>query len=60
VDLARLAVEAEQAVERLERLNHSNAQLYQQLEPIVGSFCPGLAAQPYHVHRYGGCQHCGS
>lgn len=60
VDLRQLAAEAERAVERLERLNHSNGQLYRELEPVVGSFCPGLAAQPYHVHRYGGCQHCGS
>jgi guanine deaminase len=58
VDLDKLAREAEAAVERLERLNHSNAQLYRELEPVVGSFCPGLAAQPFHVHRYGGCQHC--
>ena len=27
--------------------------LYQALEPLVGSFCPGLARTPYHVHRYG-------
>jgi guanine deaminase len=58
VDLDKLAREAEAAVERLERLNYSNAQLYRELEPVVGSFCPGLAAQPFHVHRYGGCQHC--
>jgi 5-methylthioadenosine/S-adenosylhomocysteine deaminase len=58
VDLDKLAREAEAAVERLERLNHSNAQLYLELEPVVGSFCPGLAAEPFHVHRYGSCQHC--
>jgi guanine deaminase len=58
VDLDKLAREAEAAVERLERLSHSNALLYRELEPVVGSFCPGLAAEPYHVHRYGGCQHC--
>ena len=23
------------------------------LEPVVGSYCPGLARMPYHVHRYG-------
>jgi hypothetical protein len=23
------------------------------LEPVVGSYCPGLARTPYHVHRYG-------
>jgi 5-methylthioadenosine/S-adenosylhomocysteine deaminase len=58
VDLAKLAAQAEEAVDRLERLNHANGELYRELEPVVGSFCPGLAAQPYHVHRYGSCQHC--
>ncbi|MDB5954830.1 amidohydrolase family protein [Ramlibacter sp.] len=58
VDLDRLAREAQAAVERLERLNHGNRELYARLEPVVGSFCPGLAAEPFHVHRYGGCQHC--
>jgi guanine deaminase len=58
VDLERLAREAESAVERLERLNHGNGELYARLEPVVGSFCPGLAAEPFHVHRYGSCQHC--
>ena len=23
------------------------------LAPVVGSYCPGLARVPYHVHRYG-------
>lgn len=57
VDMDKLALDAENAVERLERLNHGNHQLYCELEPLVGSFCPGLAAEPYHVHRYGACQH---
>lgn len=55
VDMEKLARDAENAVERLERLNQSNHALYCRLEPVVGSFCPGLAAQPYHVHRYGAC-----
>jgi 5-methylthioadenosine/S-adenosylhomocysteine deaminase len=57
VDMEKLAHEAENAVERLDKLNHANHQLYCELEPLVGSFCPGLAAEPFHVHRYGGCQH---
>ncbi|CAN7485662.1 amidohydrolase family protein [Variovorax sp. LjRoot130] len=57
VDMHKLARDAENAVERLERLNHSNHALYCELEPVVGSFCPGLAAEPFHVHRYGACQH---
>jgi hypothetical protein len=24
------------------------------LEPVVASFCPGLARTPHHVHRYAG------
>lgn len=55
VDLERLAHDAENAIERLEPLNRANHALYCELEPVVGSFCPGLAAQPYHVHRYGAC-----
>lgn len=57
VDMDKLALDAENAVERLERLNHANHALYCELEPLVGSFCPGLAAEPFHVHRYGACQH---
>ena len=57
VDMEKLARDAENAVERLERLNHANHALYCELEPVVGSYCPGLAAEPFHVHRYGACQH---
>ena len=53
VDLARLRERAEAARERLDAANADNRRLYEALEPIVGSFCPGLARMPYHVHRYG-------
>jgi 5-methylthioadenosine/S-adenosylhomocysteine deaminase len=53
IDLARLAREAESARARLEKLNRANRTLYQRLEPIVGSYCPGLAKMPLHIHRYG-------
>ena len=53
VDLAKLARDAENARERLEELNRENKALYERLEPIVGSFCPGLAKMPYHINRYG-------
>jgi len=33
--------------------NADNRRLYEALEPVVGSYCPGLARTPYHVHRYG-------
>jgi 5-methylthioadenosine/S-adenosylhomocysteine deaminase len=53
VDLARLAERAEAARERLAAANADNRALYEALEPIVGSHCPGLARAPYHIHRYG-------
>ena len=52
VDLTRLRDRAEAARERLAAANADNRRLYEALEPIVGSYCPGLARQPYHVHRY--------
>jgi guanine deaminase len=56
VDLARLRQRAEAARDRLASLNADNRRLYEALEPVVGSYCPGLAAIPYHVHRYGAHQ----
>jgi guanine deaminase len=52
VDLAKIAREAENARERLERLNRDNKALYERLEPIVGTFCPALAKQPLPINRY--------
>jgi 5-methylthioadenosine/S-adenosylhomocysteine deaminase len=57
VDLTKLAREAENARERLEKLNRENKNLYDRLEPIVGTFCPGLAKTPLHIHRYGASRH---
>jgi len=54
VDLAQLRQRAEAARERLAAANADNRRLYEALEPVVGSHCPGLAAAPYHVHRYVG------
>ncbi len=53
VDLAHLRDRAAAARDRLAAVNADNRQLYQALEPVVGSYCPGLARTPYHVHRYG-------
>jgi guanine deaminase len=53
VDLARLRDRVAAARERLAAANADNRRLYQALEPVVGSHCPGLASTPYHVHRYG-------
>ena len=52
MDLAKLAAEAEAASERLEALNAEWKGLFERLEPVVASFCPALAAQPYHLRRY--------
>ena len=52
VDLPRLAREAEAARERLEAANAGVKALVDRLSVVVGQFCPGLAAQSYHVRRY--------
>lgn len=57
VDLVKLAADAEKAHERLQAVNQPNKALYDQLEGIVGSFCPGLARTPHHVHRFGAPPH---
>jgi 5-methylthioadenosine/S-adenosylhomocysteine deaminase len=53
VDLGRLRDRVAAARERLAAANADSRHLYEALEPVVGSHCPGLAAAPYHVHRYG-------
>jgi 5-methylthioadenosine/S-adenosylhomocysteine deaminase len=53
VDMGRLRDRVEAARERLAAANADNRRLYDALEPVVGSYCPGLARTPYHVHRYG-------
>jgi guanine deaminase len=52
VDLPKLARDAENARERLARLNRDNKALYERLEPVVGTFCPALAKTAYHINRY--------
>jgi guanine deaminase len=52
VDLARLGREAEAARDRLEAATADAKALFENLSPIVASFCPGLAAVPYQVRRY--------
>ncbi len=53
VDLARLRDRVTAARDRLAAANVDNRRLYEALVPVVGSYCPGLAGTPYHVHRYG-------
>ncbi len=56
VDLARLRRRVEAARDRLAAANADNRRLYEALEPVVGSHCPGLARAPYHIDRYGARQ----
>jgi guanine deaminase len=52
IDIAKLAAEAEAARERLEAAAADRRALYERLEPVVASYCPAFAAQPYHLSRY--------
>jgi 5-methylthioadenosine/S-adenosylhomocysteine deaminase len=54
VDVIALAREVEAARRRLTETAAPAKALYEQLAPLVGRFCPGLAHVPYHVSRYVG------
>ena len=54
VDVAALARQAEAARQRLVGINAGGKTLYEQLAVVVGRFCPGLVAVPYHITRYVG------
>jgi cytosine/adenosine deaminase-related metal-dependent hydrolase len=54
IDFPRIAAQAERAVERLREVNRGARELAEKLEPYVGQYCGGLAATPYHVHRFCG------
>jgi 5-methylthioadenosine/S-adenosylhomocysteine deaminase len=53
VDLAKLAHEVEEVRERLQKANKPAKAVYDRLEKVVTAFCPGLAKQQLHIHRYG-------
>jgi Cytosine deaminase and related metal-dependent hydrolases len=53
IDLRSLKKKAEAARARLARANKPGKKLFDRLENIVGSFCPGLALTPHHINRYG-------
>jgi cytosine/adenosine deaminase-related metal-dependent hydrolase len=55
IDLERLRERAEAARDRLAAANADSRRLYEALEPVVGSHCPGLGRAPYHIDRYGAC-----
>lgn len=57
VDLARLAAKAEESRVRREKITAPAKKLYDRLEKVVGTFCPGLAKAPLHIHRFGASYH---
>src|SRR2546423_10928419 len=57
VDMAALARRVEEARARLEVATAPNKQLFERVEHVVNSFCPGLAKMPYHIDRFGGGHH---
>jgi 5-methylthioadenosine/S-adenosylhomocysteine deaminase len=57
VDLPKLAARAAASKARRAPLTGPAKKLYLQLEKVVGTFCPGLAKEPLHIHRYGASQH---
>ena len=54
IDFAALSAKAEASMDRLRGANGEAQRLALKLEDVVGSFCVGLASQPYHVHRFCG------
>ena len=57
VDMAALARKVESARARLAEINVPNRQLFERVEQVVNTFCPGLAKMPYHIDRFGGGHH---
>ena len=54
VDIAALAGKAEKVRERHAAGRKISKPLFDRLEKVVGTFCPGLAQQPLHIDRFGG------
>lgn len=57
VDVTRLAARAAASQARRAPLVGEAKALYDRLEQVVGSFCPGLAKAPLHIHRFGASHH---
>ncbi|HYX03274.1 MAG TPA: amidohydrolase [Reyranella sp.] len=57
VDLAALAAKVEASRARREKVTMPAKKLYGRLEKVVGTFCPGLAKAPLHIHRFGASHH---
>jgi 5-methylthioadenosine/S-adenosylhomocysteine deaminase len=54
VNLADLRVKAQEAAERLRNVNAEARELAARLEPVVASFCGGLAHSAHHIRRFAG------
>ena len=59
IDLAQVKKNAEKAKERLDKGRKPAKALYDKLEKVVNTFCPGLAKQPLHMDRFAGGHHHG-
>ena len=57
VDLAALAAKVEESRARRQKITSPAKKLYGRLEAVVGTFCPGLAKAPLHIHRFGASHH---
>ena len=55
--LASLARDVEATRQRLESANRERKVLCAHLAGVVNAYCPGLAREPYHIHRYGAPAH---
>ena len=51
-DMPKLAMQANAAVEHLNKVNAGARDFVQMFEPVVLDYCVGLAREPYRVHRW--------
>ena len=54
IDRRTLRTQAEATADRLRHSHAAARDVAERLEPIVGAFCRGIAAEPYPIHNYGG------
>ena len=57
VDVGALARRVEASRARLAEANQPAKALFDNVERVVNTFCPGLAKMPYHIDRWGGGHH---
>ncbi|WP_108661115.1 amidohydrolase family protein [Acuticoccus kandeliae] len=53
-DLAHLRPKVRAAIDRIDTLTATNRAVFRQMQPIVGTYCAGLACEAHHVHRFAG------